>query len=166
TASQQELEQLAAELQDALVMDPGYPEARALAGEIEDYRRQLMIQADLDAILIYLESGNWPRTLSLLDDLLPEADADSASLIQFLIAAVAVCEDFRINPPPEGFIAALDPLFEGDSALAGYTLLTTPESRLIARDAQWLMAEQLSSITGVMLLRPHLVRLKTDLQRA
>ena len=166
TASQQELEQLATELQDALVMDPGYPEARALAQEIELFRRQLMIQADLDAIRIYLESGNWPRALSLLDDLLPEADPGSASLIRFLISAVAICEDLRINPPPEGFIAALDPLFAGDSAQAGYTLLTTPESRPIARDAQWLIAEQLSAITGVMLLRPHLVRLKTDMQSA
>lgn len=166
TASQQELEQLGAELQDALVMDPGYPEARALAEKIGLFRQQLMVQADLDAIRIYLESGNWPRALSLLDDLLPEADPESASLIRFLIASVAICEELRVSPPPAGFVAALDPLFEGDAALAGHTLLTAPESRPLARDAQWLIAEKLSSITGLMLLRPHLVRLKTDLQSA
>lgn len=166
TASQEELEQLGAELQDALVMDPGYPEARALAEKIDLFRRQLMIQADLDAIRIYLESGNWPRALSLLDDLLPEADPSSARLIRFLIAAVAICEELRVSPPPAGFAAAFDPLFAGDSALAGHTLLTTPEPRPLARDAQWLIAEKLSSITGFMLLRPHLVRLKTDLQSA
>lgn len=164
TASQQELEALGAELQDALVMDPGYPEASTLAEEIDLFRRQLMIQADLDAIRIYLESGNWPRALSLLDDLLPDADPESARLIRFLIAAIAICEELRVSPPPAGFVAALDPLFEGDMALAGHTLLTTPESRSMARDAQWLIAEQLSAITGLMLLRPHLVRLKTDLQ--
>lgn len=164
TASQEELEQLAAELQDALVMDPGYPDARALAAEIESLRRQLMIQADLDAIRIYLESGNWPRALALLDDLLPEADHTTESLIRFLIATAAIGEQMHITPPPAGFVAALDPLFAGDAALAGHTLLTTPETRPAAREAQWLIAEQLSTITGLMLLRPHLVRLKSDLQ--
>ncbi|HMM26784.1 MAG TPA: hypothetical protein PKD46_00695 [Aggregatilineaceae bacterium] len=166
TASQEELEQLAAELEDAVAMDPGDPDTRALAAEIATYRQQIMVQADLDAIRIYLESGNWPRALSLLDDLLPEADPESADLIRFLIATAAICERLRISPPPAGFLAALDTLFAGDTALAADTLLTTPESRPIARDAQWLIAEQLSTITGLMLLRPHLVRLKTDLSAA
>lgn len=98
TASQEELEQLAAELEDAVAMDPGDPDTRALAAEIATYRQQIMVQADLDAIRIYLESGNWPRALSLLDDLLPEADPESADLIRFLIATAAICERLRISP--------------------------------------------------------------------
>ncbi|MCC6799938.1 MAG: hypothetical protein IT325_07460, partial [Anaerolineae bacterium] len=165
-ASQDELEQLTADLEDAVAMDPGFPDTRALAAEIVTYRQQIMVQADLDAIRIYLESGNWPRALSLLDDLLPEADPENAGLIRFLIATAAICERLRLSPPPTGFLAALDALFAGDTALAADTLLTMPESRPIARDAQWLIAEQLSTITGLMLLRPHLVRLKTDLSAA
>ncbi len=61
TASQEELEELAEGLGVALDMDPGYPDAVALAAEIEHYRRQITIQADLDAIRIYLDSANWPE---------------------------------------------------------------------------------------------------------
>ena len=122
-----------------------------------------MIQADLDAIRIYLESGNWPRALPARrsparrrpgkrapDPLFDRCDRD-----------LRECASRRRLP---GLLPRSTHCSRGDMALARHTLLTTPESRSMARDAQWLIAEQLSAITGLMLLRPHLVRLKTDLQ--
>jgi hypothetical protein len=165
TASQEELVELNAALSTALDMDPGYPEATALAAEIQYMLRQITIQADLDAIRIYLESGNWPRALSLLHDLLPGADAGHQPLVRFLIAAAATLDELHLSPPPEGFLDALGPLFRGDAAAAGYSLLTTDDPRPNARHAEWLLAEHLTSyIPEVTLLRPHLVHLRQKLQ--
>lgn len=166
TASQEELEELRAVLQQALVMDPGYPEARQLGDEIERLLRQIAVQADLDATRIYLESANWPRALSLLDDLLPLADGQNEQLVRFLMAGAATLEQMRVSPPPNGFLQALDPLFGGDVQTAGQVLLTTHEARPTQREAQWLLAEQLSAtVPDVVLLRPHLVRLRHELGR-
>jgi hypothetical protein len=165
TASQEELEELARDLQVALDMDPGCPDARALAGDIQLHLRQIAIQADLDAIRIYLESGNWTRAASLLHELLPGADSTNEPLIRFLIAASSTLENLHITPPPDGFLAALDPLFEGDTPAAGRTLLTTPDTRSTAYQAQWLLAEELATlVTDVTLLRPHLARLRHSLR--
>jgi hypothetical protein len=165
TASQEELADLAAILDEALVMDPGYPEAAKLQREIDSYLQQIEVQADLDAIRIYLESGNWPRALSLLNDLLPKAGPANEALIRFLIEAASTLEDMQVSPPPDGFMPALDLLFEGQHVAAGQTLLTTAEARSKARRAQWLLAEQLATLVPeVTLLRPHLVRLRRDLE--
>jgi hypothetical protein len=165
TASVEELSALLAELGSAFEMDPGYPETNRLASEIQSYLRQISVQADLDAIRIYLESGNWPRALSLLDDLLPQADSTHEALIRFLIAASAMLDNLAITPPPAGFLQALDLLFSGEPQRAGQTLLATAEVRLHARQAQWLLAEQLAvHVPDVTLLRPHLIRLRHDLE--
>ncbi len=165
TASVEELTALQAELDAALEMDPGFPEATRLASEIQSCLRQISVQADLDAIRIYLESGNWPRALSLLDDLLPNADPAHEPLIRFLIAASATLDNLEITPPPTGFLQALDLLFGGEAQRAGQTLLTAPEVRVNARQAQWLLAEQLAAhMPAVTLLRPHLLKLRRDLE--
>lgn len=165
TASQEELIALQAELNAAFEMDPGYPEAVRLAAEIQSYLRQISVQADLDAIRIYLESGNWSRALALLDDLLTRADPVHEPLIRFLIAASATMDEMSITPPPQGFLQAVALLFAGDAQGAGRALLTTAEVRVNARQAQWLLAEQLAvCIPDVVLLRPHLVKLRHDLQ--
>ncbi|RPJ02590.1 MAG: hypothetical protein EHM39_01510, partial [Chloroflexi bacterium] len=165
TASQEELAELQSILDGALVMDPGFPEAVSLRSEIQAYLRQIQIQADLDAVRIYLESANWPRALSLLHDLLPGADETNEPLIRFLIAATSQLDQLHLSPPPAGFLAALTCLFQGDHAGAGQTLLTTHDARQSARQAQWLLAEQLAAhIPDVVLLRPHLVRLRDDLE--
>ncbi|MBN1201739.1 MAG: hypothetical protein JXJ20_07785 [Anaerolineae bacterium] len=165
TASKEELEELADSLQDALNMDPGYPKATALAAEIQHFLRQISIQADLDAVRIYLESGNWPRAVSLLHDLLPTAEAENEPLIRFLIAATVTLEDLQIASVPDGFLDALDPLFKGDAPAAGQVLLAATGVGPKARQAQWLLAEQLATlVSDVVLLRPHLVRLRHDLQ--
>ncbi len=165
TASQDELEELNDALRSAISMDPGFPDATALTAEIQSYIKQIGVQADLDAIRIYLESGNWPRALFLLHDLLPDADETHATLIRFLIAAAATLENLHISPPPAGFLDALDPLFAGDAPDAGNILVTTGEARPAARQALWLLAEQLAVyLPDVTLLRPHLVRLRHELQ--
>ncbi len=164
TASQEELIALRDELTAAFEMDPGYPEAVRLAAEIQSYLRQISVQADLDAIRIYLESGNWSRALALLDDLLPQADPLHEPLIRFLISASATLDELAVTPPPQGFLGALERLFTGDAQGAGRALLTTAEVRVNARQAQWLLAEQLAvCIPEVILLRPHLVKLRKDL---
>lgn len=165
TASQDELAELQDGLQGAREADPGYPETAKLDAEIQSLLRQIAVQADLDAIRIYLESANWTRALSLLHDLLPQADETNAPVIQFLIAAAALLEELHISPPPAGFLNALDALFAGDAPTAGHTLLSAGEARTAARRAQWLVAEQLAvHLPHVVLLRPHLVRLRFDLQ--
>ncbi len=167
TASVEELSALQAELDSAFEMDPGHPETNRLANEIQSYLRQINVQADLDAIRIYLESGNWPRALSLLDDLLPRADSKHEPIIRFLIAASAMLDNLAITPPPAGFLQALDLLFSGEPQRAGQTLLVTPEVRVSARQAQWLLAEQFAvHVPEVTLLRPHLLKLRHDLEDA
>lgn len=164
TASQEELAELSESLQVALDMDPGFPTAAALIADIQHLQRQITVQADLDAIRIYLESGNWTRALALLNDLLPGVDAENEPLIQFLIAAAALLEEQRITPPPASFLSALDSLFRGEAPAAGQTLMTAGESRLNARQVQWLLAEQLAAyLPQVVLLRPHLARLRLTL---
>ncbi len=164
TASQEELEELRASLQGALDMDPGYPEVAALAADIQRILRQISLQADLDAIRIYLESGNWTRALALLHDLLPDTDDTNQPLVRFLIAASATLEDLRVAPPPNSFLNALTPLFQGDAPGAGQVLLTASEARPNSRQAQWLLAEQLAIyLPDVVLLRPHFVRLRETL---
>lgn len=163
TASQDELEELRTMLQDALAMDPGFPDACRLDQEITQFLAHIQFQADLDAIRIYLESGNWPRALSLLYDLQPGAGSNTP-LLRFLIAAAAQLDELNLTPPPAGFLAALDPLFDGDAPAAGYTLLVTEETRHTALLAHWLLAEHLAvHMPDVTLLRPHLVRLRHEL---
>ena len=139
TASQDELAELQGGLQAAREADPGYPETAKLDAEIQSLLRQIAVQADLDAIRIYLESANWTRALSLLHDLLPQADETNAPVIQFLIAAAALLEELHISPPPAGFLNALDALFAGDAPTAGHTLLSAgePGLRRGARSGWW-----------------------------
>ncbi|MCD4685469.1 MAG: hypothetical protein K8S97_06000, partial [Anaerolineae bacterium] len=163
TASQDELEELRARLQDALALDPGYPDARQLDEEIVQFLAQIQFQADLDAIRIYLESGNWTRALALLHDLQAGA-GHNAPLLRFLIAAAAQLDELHLTSPPAGFLAALDPLFDGDAPAAGYTLLVTEDTRPPARLTHWLLAEHLAvHMPDVTLLRPHLVRRRHEL---
>ncbi len=165
TASQEELESLLTDLQEALAMDPGFPAATTLAHDIAFHLRQIHIQADLDAIRIYLESGNWPRAFSLLQDLLQHVDEVNEPLVRYLIAAASLLEELQITPPPDSFLNALDPLFKGDAPASGQLLLSTSETRTNARLAQWLLAEQLAAhVPSVVLLRPHLVRVRHLLQ--
>jgi hypothetical protein len=87
-------------------------------------------------------------------------------LIRFLIAAMATLEDQHVTPPPAGFVAALELLFVDNAPAAGQALLATDETRTSALHIQWLLAEQLTLyMPQVVLLRPHLVRLRDRLNQ-
>lgn len=166
TASQDELDDLRSQLKAALALDPGFPEARQLDEEIVQFLAQIQFQADLDAIRIYFESGNWTRALALLHDLQSDV-AQNAPLLRFLIAAAAQLDELNLTPPPAGFLAALDSLFDGDAPTASQTLLTTEDTRRPAQLAHWLLAEHLAvHMPDVTLLRPHLIRLRHELSSA
>src|SRR5262249_2974055 len=82
--SRDELNGLMSMLEPALAMDPGYPQARELHREIMARQQDLEVSADLDAIRIYMESGNWQRTINLLDELRHKAYGENARLINLL----------------------------------------------------------------------------------
>ena len=159
--SQNQLAELRTWLQEARRADPGYPPARELEAEVERRLNKLQLQADLDAVRIYLESGNFARATDLLDDLLARSTEELHPTLRFLQDA---CELLgRYTPPlqPEGFGQALDALLRDDPQAAARALLTTPDPRDAARQAQLLLAERLCAhLPIVVLLRPHLARLE------
>ncbi len=159
-SSQSQLEELLTWLSEARRADVGYPPARELEAEIERRLSKLSLQADLDAVRIYLESGNLTRAADLIDDLLTRSSEELHPTLHFLQDA---CELLgRATPPlqPEGFSPALDALLRDDPQAAARALLITPDPRDDARHAQLLLAERLSArLPSVVLLRPHLARL-------
>jgi hypothetical protein len=165
--SQSQLAELRAWLQEARRADTGYPPARELEAEVERRLSKLQLQADLDAVRIYLESGNFARATDLLDDLLARSTEELHPTLRFLQDA---CELLgRYAPPlqPEGFRQALDALLRDDPQAAARALLTTPDPRDAARQAQLLLAERLCAhLPIVVLLRPHLARLELLLSSA
>ncbi|MBO9310244.1 MAG: hypothetical protein J7551_10735, partial [Chloroflexi bacterium] len=164
--NQSQLAELRAWLQEARRADPGYPPARELEAEVERRLNKLQLQADLDAVRIYLESGNFARATDLLDDLLARSTEELHPTLRFLQDA---CELLGRYAPlqPEGFGQALDALLRDDPQAAARALLTTPDPRDAARQAQLLLAERLCAhFPAVVLLRPHLARLELLLSNA
>ncbi|MDW8300685.1 MAG: hypothetical protein RML95_15240 [Anaerolineae bacterium] len=159
--SQSQLAELRAWLAEARSGDPGYPPARELEAEVERRLNKLQLQADLDAVRIYLESANFARAADLLDDLLARSSEELQPTLRFLLDA---CELLgRHTPPllPEGFSGALEALLRDDPHGAARTLLTTPEPRDAGRQLQLLLAERLCAhLPAVVLVRPHLARLE------
>ncbi|MCC7208068.1 MAG: hypothetical protein IT323_12235, partial [Anaerolineae bacterium] len=169
--SQNQLEELRALADEALAVDPGYPAARALLAEVRTRLHQLALQSDLDAVRIYIESGNLAGAEALLDDLTGREDALTMPLLLFLQDA---CSQISLTNTGEGgaplladgLAPALAALFKDDPHGAARALLSTPEARPAARLQQMLLAERLTQrMPGVALLRPHLVRLEDMLAR-
>ncbi|PJF30223.1 MAG: hypothetical protein CUN51_08565 [Candidatus Thermofonsia Clade 1 bacterium] len=165
--SQSQLAELRAWLAEARSGDPGYPPARELEAEVERRLSKLQLQADLDAVRIYLESANFTHAADLLDDLIARCSEELQPTLRFL---QDTCELLgRYTPPlqPEGFSQALDALLKDDPQGAARVLLTAPEPRDAARHLQLLLAERLCAhIPSVVLLRPHLARLEELLSGA
>jgi len=163
-SNQTQFEELHSLLDEALALDPGYPPGRELKAEIDLRLKQLAMQADLDAVRIYLESANLSRASALLDDL--AARSGESPILAYLSDACAL---LGLQAPstiviPEGLSPALDALFRDDAQAASRALLTTRDSRPAGRLYQALLAERLSRrVPGVTVLRPHLVRLEHDL---
>ncbi len=165
-SSQEQLEQLRDTLHEALQLSPGFPPAVALLAEVETRLKQLAIQGDLDAVRIYMSSGNMGRASSVLDEIAARAGDTEQPLLSYLLEACVLLQANLLLPLPAGFAPALDALFQNDVQAAGRLLVTTPEPRASSRLQQFLLAERLTvHMPGVVLLRPHLVRLEDQLSR-
>ncbi len=162
--SQEQLEELRNNLYETLHNDPGYPPAHALLNDIEARLKQLTIQGDLDAVRIYITSGNMARASNVLDELMTRMGDGAQPLLTYLLDVCAQLQAHPLMPLSAGLLSALDALFQGDAQAAGRLLVTTYESRPQARLQQALLAERLTlHIQGIVLLRPHLVRLENQL---
>ncbi|MFQ3536282.1 MAG: hypothetical protein SNJ58_10435 [Aggregatilineales bacterium] len=159
--SQSGLAELRTWLAEARSGDPGYPPARELEAEVERRLSKLQLQADLDAVRIYLESANFSRAADLLEDLLARCSAELQPTLRFMQDACELLAAQTAPLQPEGFAQALDALLNEDAHGAARALLSTPEPRDRARQLQLLLAERLCAhLPSVVLLRPHLARLE------
>ncbi|MFW5748444.1 MAG: hypothetical protein ACOCYT_02390, partial [Chloroflexota bacterium] len=162
--SKTELRGLVSTLEPALNQDPGYPDGRKARQEIEDRLRDLEVSADLDAVQIYMNGGNWSRAADLLNELRDKAGPQTSQLVELLLDCTMLLLDADLLSTPPAVVDAVDMMFEGHMVHAAHTLLTqdTPDDE--ARKFQWLMAERISSrIPEILLLRPNLYRLELAL---
>lgn len=160
--SRDELNGLLEMVGQALAMDPGYPPARELEAEIQARLQEISIAADLDAIRIYLENGNWSRSVSLLDELRGKARGDLASLINLLFDMAMMLHDADLRQPPPAVRESIGLIFDGQPGQAAQLLVVDGKDQHI----QWLLAERISAhINDVQLLRPNLYRLELALQQ-
>lgn len=162
-SNQQTLRELEAQLDDALVLDPGYPEARRLKRDIQTRLRYLAVQADFEAVQIYLEAGNWSRAIHLMEEMIPNADQYMASLLTFLIAAAEQLQNRNLAALPQDFDLVISTLQEGKTQQAALILIDPIYTD--QREERMLIAERLATLLpGVIVLRPHLVRLACELR--
>ncbi len=160
--SRDELNGLLHMLDQALAMDPGYPAARELYHEILARLQEIEIAADLDAIHIYLQNGNWSRAVNLLDELRGKARGSTATLINLLFDLAMTLHDADLRQPSGPIRASIGLIFEGEPGQAAHILLTEGTER----DLQWLLAERISAhVPDVLLLRPNLYRLELALRQ-
>ncbi len=158
--SKDELQNLVRALEPAQAMDPGFPQTRQVRSEILDRLSDIEVAADLDAARIYLESGNWTRAVSLLDELRTRARGDTAAVIDLLLDWAKLLHDADVRPTPPAVVDAVGMVFEGELAPAATLLQTQDDPRDEARRLQWLLAERISARTpDILLLRPNLYRL-------
>lgn len=163
-ASQGELERFLQEVEAVRINDPGFPQARELSERISSELHRLAVLADLDAIRIYMDSANWPRAITLLEDVVEHARGGERTRAQLLLEAASLVDRYNLSPPPEAIPHAIDAIFDDQLEEAVRLLLMTPEERGLARDVQWLYAVQIQRlIPEIVVLRPHLLRLDMDL---
>jgi hypothetical protein len=163
-ASKQLLESLRVELNGALELDPGHPAARSLADDIALRLQHLAVQADFDAARIYLETGNWSRAIHLVEELIPNADEQTARALTFLVAAAEQFEKGGHSAPPDEFGEVIDAALHGQSRHAAAILMAIAEHDHNFRTDALLAAERLvAAFPNVSLLRPHLIRLEQEL---
>jgi serine/threonine protein kinase len=164
--SKDELNTLQRTLEPALAMDPGYPPAHQAQAEIAARLGDLEVAADLDAARIYLESANWQRAVSVLEELQSRARGELAVLISLLLDWAKLLLDNELRPVPTAVVDAVGYIFDGDASAAAHALLTEDVDNDRARAVQWLLAERISAhVPEVLLLRPNLYRLGLALER-
>lgn len=160
TLSKNELRGLMGTLDPVLARDPGHPVLRDLRAQITDRLRDLDVSADLDAVRIYMESGNWSRANDLLRELREKAGAGTSGTVRLLMEFSTLLVDTGVQPPPPAILDAVGLIFDEHPAQAASVLLTTETTDGRTRRLQWLLAERISSAAPeVILLRPNLYRL-------
>ncbi|MBZ0299115.1 MAG: hypothetical protein K8J31_05210, partial [Anaerolineae bacterium] len=160
--SRDELNGLLHMLDQALAQDPGYPPARDLYREVLARLQDIEISADLDAVRIYMQNGNWQRAVSLLDELRGRARGSAAVLTNLLFDLAIILHDADTRQPPPAVRESIRLIFEGEPVDAAHALLTESGSQPL----QWLLAERISAhVPDVQLLRPNLYRLDMALRQ-
>jgi serine/threonine protein kinase len=158
--SKNDLRELSGAMEPALQVDPGYPDACVAQQEIYNRLRDLDVSADLDAVRIYMDGGNWARSADLLNELRSKTGTQTANLVNLLLDFSMRLLDSNLTPTPPAVTESLTMIFEEQFAPAARVLLVQQASDQPARNLQWMLAERISArIPGLLLLRPNLYRL-------
>ncbi|MCC6613707.1 MAG: hypothetical protein IT320_09535 [Anaerolineae bacterium] len=162
--SKEELHGMLQTLEPVLLMDPGYPEARRVFSMIEDRLSDLEVAADLDAAHIYLDSANWARAASLLDELRGKTRGDTAVLVKLLRDWARMLERAGLHPTPLAVMDGIALIFDGDPGAAAYAVLTQDSTDERVMSVGLLLAERVAAHYGeVTVLHPNLYRLSVAL---
>jgi serine/threonine protein kinase len=163
--SKNDLRALKTALETALQQDPGFPAARDAYNTIQDRLRDLAVEADLDAVRIYMEAGSWQRARDLLQQIQERAGSQTVSLISFLLDVCDTLLEKQTNGTPI-LQKALQHVFQAQLAQAVRTLMLEVPADDRQYRVQWLIAERISShYPDVLLLRPNLYRLASSLEQ-
>ena len=158
--SRDELHGLMQTLAPALAADPGYPQSRELQKTIEARLQDIAIAADLDAIRIYMENGNWQRSAELLSELRPRADGENSRLVRLLGDMARILQDAQRDDIPALVQDSIVLLFDGQVAEAAQELVTRHASES-DYELQHMLAERISAhYPDVQLLQPNLLRVR------
>ncbi len=160
-----ELRSLRTSIEPLSKQDPGYPPTQDAYNIILDRLRDLSVEADLDAVRIYMLNGNWNRAAELIRELRENAGTKTGGLSDLLLDMCVILTDNPLNPTPEAISTAINQIFEGQHGASALTLLedvSDDRQRVI----QWQIAERISShMPEVLLLRPNLYRINNALRQ-
>ncbi|MGJ3237437.1 MAG: hypothetical protein ACFE0Q_01900 [Anaerolineae bacterium] len=145
--------------------DPGYPPAREAHNIIIDRLRDLAVEADLDAVRIYMLNENWSRSAELLRELREKAGTKTGGLSDLLLDICIILTDSTQPSTPQSVTEAVIHLFDGQYASATLILLADVDDDR-QRALQWQIAERISAhMPEVLLLRPNLYRINNALRQ-
>ncbi len=162
--SKNELSGLLEILEPVLESDPGYPAARQTRIELENRTRDLEVEADLDAVHIYMEGANWERAVVVLKELREWAGPQTLALVELLLECSILLLDSQLPTTSSTIQNAMGLIFDSQPNQAAHLLMTQDTPDDDARRLQWLLAERISShFPEVILLRPNLFRLELAL---
>ncbi|MEM6282159.1 MAG: hypothetical protein AAF787_08205 [Chloroflexota bacterium] len=159
--SKDELIELQRILQPAINMDPGFPESRQIADEIENRLNDLRIASDLDAVKIYLDSENWRGAADILSELRGQSRGELETVTRLLYDwTVLLLEDEDVQATV-AVRQAVDLVFEREWAPAAKLLTTADAPDPAVHRIHMRLAERVTSHLQeqVILLRPNLFRL-------
>lgn len=163
--SKNELIGLLTTLDPAIAADPGNPSARKAKDEIEARLRDLDVEADLDAVRIYIEGDNWSRAADLLNELRQRTGPQTQRMVDLLLDISLLAIETQLPAAPAAVLDAIGLIFDGQPQQAAHLLLKMDNPDDEGRKLQWLIAERISSrVPEVILLRPNLYRLELALQ--